>query len=235
MARRREALVTQHLENVSREVLERYQQIAHGFIRGRHGVYALYRRGKLYYVGLATNLRGRLKSHLRDRHGESWDRFSVYLTIGDQHMRELEALMLRISKPSGNKVKGRFAKSEDIRRRFRRAIRQVHRAEERALFTTVEKAAKPVVAKAVQADRRPGRRSALARYLSAPTKIRVRYKGTLYRAVIRRDGSILLAGKRYLSPSLAGESICGHACNGWVFWQYERSPGDWVLLRHLRD
>ena len=111
MARRREALVTQHLENVSREVLERYQQLAQDFIRGRHGVYALYRRGKLYYVGLATNLRGRLKSHLRDRHGESWDRFSVYLTIGDQHMRELEALMLRISKPKGNKVKGRFARS----------------------------------------------------------------------------------------------------------------------------
>ena len=92
--RRRAQLVCQHLENISREALEKHQEIIRTYVRGRQGIYALYRRGKLYYVGLATNLRNRLKIHLKDRHGQSWDRFSVYLTIGDNHLRELEALIL---------------------------------------------------------------------------------------------------------------------------------------------
>ena len=38
-------------------------------IKRRAGVYALYRKQeKLYYVGLASNLMGRSKAHLRDRH-----------------------------------------------------------------------------------------------------------------------------------------------------------------------
>ena len=83
----RSSLVCQHLENISRDVLEEYQDTVRQYVRDRQGVYALYRRGKLYYVGLARNLRMRLAHHLRDRHGDSWDRFSVYLTIGDSHLR----------------------------------------------------------------------------------------------------------------------------------------------------
>jgi type I restriction-modification system DNA methylase subunit len=37
----------------------------------RHGVYALYRGNRLYYVGLASNLRSRLNTHLRDRHANT--------------------------------------------------------------------------------------------------------------------------------------------------------------------
>src|SRR4030065_148258 len=115
---RRKPLVTQHLEKISRDALEKYQDIVKAFVRGRQGVYALYRGNKLYYVGLASNLRNRLRHHLRDRHGQAWDRFSVYLTIGDSHLKELEALILRIVKPPANKQKGKFISSEDIRGRF---------------------------------------------------------------------------------------------------------------------
>lgn len=86
---KRSPMVCQHLENISREGLEKYQDVIREYVKGRHGVYALYRGIKLYYVGLATNLRMRLAHHLRDRHHNSWDRFSVYLTIGDNHLREL--------------------------------------------------------------------------------------------------------------------------------------------------
>jgi hypothetical protein len=60
-------------------------------------------------------LRWRLNQHLKDHHGQSWDRFSVYLTIGDRHLKELESLILRVVKPSGNKVIGHFPKSENLR------------------------------------------------------------------------------------------------------------------------
>jgi hypothetical protein len=85
---KRSALVCQQLESVSSVVLEEYQDIIRHYIRGRNGVYALYKGEKLYYVGLATNLRGRLKQHLKDRHKGLWDRFSVYLTIGEHHIKE---------------------------------------------------------------------------------------------------------------------------------------------------
>ncbi len=117
---KRKSLVCQHLENMSRELLEQNQEIVREYVRRRQGIYALYRRGKIYYVGLASNLRSRLANHLNDRHQDSWDRFSFYLTIGDSHLRELESLILRIVKPPGNKQKGKFAKSEDLRRRFKR-------------------------------------------------------------------------------------------------------------------
>ena len=45
------------------------------------GVCVFYRGGRLKYVGLAANLRGRLNNHLTDRNAQSWDKFSVYLTI----------------------------------------------------------------------------------------------------------------------------------------------------------
>jgi hypothetical protein len=48
----------------------------------------------------------------------SWDRFSVYLTIGDEHMKGLESLLPRIIDPPGNSISGEFAKSENPKRRF---------------------------------------------------------------------------------------------------------------------
>jgi len=95
-------------------MLEEYQDVIRSFVRSRNGVYALYRRGKLYYVGLASSLLGRLKMHLRDRHGDTWDRFSVYLTIGPAYMKEIESVLVRISDPPGNKQRGKFIRSENL-------------------------------------------------------------------------------------------------------------------------
>jgi len=40
-------LVCQHLENISRDALEKYLPIIRRYVVRRQGVYALYRRGKL--------------------------------------------------------------------------------------------------------------------------------------------------------------------------------------------
>jgi len=229
--KKRAQLVCQHLENISREALERDPEIIYQYVRRRQGVYALYRRGKLYYVGLATNLRNRLKHHLKDRHGHSWDRFSVYLTIGDHHLRELEALILRTVRPSGNKQKGKFARSEDLCRRFRRDSKQKALAQVDKLFSepsSVLKWRAPVI----EPD---GRKPVLAAYITNPMKLRVFYKGKKLIARVRRNGSIRFAGKIYTSPSVAGSVVVnGRACNGWTFWEFERAPGDWVKLDKLR-
>lgn len=36
------SLVCQHLENISRQALEKYQHVIRQYVRNRHGVYALY-------------------------------------------------------------------------------------------------------------------------------------------------------------------------------------------------
>ncbi len=226
---KRMPLVSQHLENIAREALEKYENIVRRYVRRRQGVYALYRRNKLYYIGLASNLRSRLAHHLRDHHKESWDRFSVYLTIGDSHLKELESLILRVVKPKGNKQKGKFLKSEDIRRRFARDIRLRHHNELLSLL------GKEKVSGVEEGKLANGKQAALANYIEGPIKLQARYKGKIIKAHVRRNGSIKFKGKVYWSPSLAAAAACKRrTCNGWTLWKYERAPGDWVKLNELR-
>jgi predicted GIY-YIG superfamily endonuclease len=230
MRTKRSQLVCQHLESISRKALEEHQDIIRQYVRDRQGVYALYRRNKLHYVGLATNLRNRLKHHLRDRHGQSWDRFSIYLTIGDRHLRELEALILRTVKPAGNKQKGKFARSQDLRPQFRRDRKRRFLEEDDEIFGNVRAtpARQPLLSKS------QGRKPVLARFVSARMRLKARHKGELIWARVRRDGRIRLDGKLYTSPSLAAAAACKRMRNGWRFWKYERAPGDWVPLDTLR-
>jgi predicted GIY-YIG superfamily endonuclease len=225
-------LVCQQLENISRDALDKYRDIIRHYIRRRNGVYALYKREKLYYVGLATNLRTRLKQHLDDRHGESWDRFSVYLTIGDRHLKEMESLLLRIAHPTGNKHIGRFVKCENLVKRFARDIKTLQREE----ITAALGLGGRKVAGRDAADERP----VLAPYVKfiRRNRLRARYKGTWDRARVRSDGTITVRGSRgrkFNSPSMATIHIVKRNMNGWWFWHYERSPGEWVRLKHHRD
>jgi len=212
-------LVCQHLEDISREALEKHQKIIKQYVRRRNGVYALYRKGTLYYVGLAKNLRSRLKSHLHDRHGSSWDRFSVFLTIGEQHLRELESLILRIVQPKGNKQKGKFPKSEDIRRRFARDVKDRLNYEMALLLGKEPKKTAP-----------QGKGTKLKRM-----KLRAWFKGKKLRAQLLKGGRVRFNGKVYDSLSTAAAKACKRrTCNGWIFWKYQRAPGDWVTVDHLR-
>jgi len=80
-----------------------------------------------------------------------------------------------------------------------------------------------------------GRTPVLAEYVSKPMKLRGRYKGAMLVARVCRDGTVRFGGKVYTSPSLAAAAARKRpTCNGWKFWQYERAPGDWVLLDELR-
>jgi hypothetical protein len=229
--RRREQLVVQHLENISREALEEHQDIIKKFVRKRFGIYALYRKEKLYYVGLASDLRNRLRGHLRNKHGESWDRFSVYLTRQDSHLRELEAILLRTVKPKGNSQAGKFVKSQDLKRAFARDVRQKYAGLIDQLIG--RSAAKPIIVERLEAGRRP----VLAEVeLKRPCRLKATYKRKTVKARVRRDGTIRFNGRVFTSPSKAACAATRlRAVNGWWFWKYERSPGDWVRLSKLRD
>jgi len=179
-------IVCQHLEDISRAALEEYQDIVREYVRKRHGIYALYRRGKLHYVGLASNLRVRLKQHLHDRHKDSWDRFSIYLTIDNNAIKELETLLLRIVSPTGNRTGGRFVRSENLALRLKKDIRQRHREKELDL---VPGSRRKTTKKSVRKKEPTNKSIPLAGYVKKPMRMRVKYKGKTYRARIRRDGT----------------------------------------------
>jgi hypothetical protein len=230
MRRQKTSLVSEYLEGISRAALAEYQQFFRERTRKRHGVYALYQGKRLYYVGLARDLRGRLRQHLRDRHGQSWDRFSVYLTIGDDHVRELEALVLRIVKPTGNAQLGKFGRASNLRRHF------VGRVHEDAKLRLNELLGREVGITKDAIARTKGPNPVLARYVKAPMRLRALYKGKRVRARVLRRGQISFRRTRFNSPSLAARAAIGgnRAINGWTFWTYERAPGDWVRLQELR-
>ena len=190
---------------------------------GKPGIYALYRHGSLYYVGLATNLRARLKQHQKDRHSGAWDRFSVYLTTHDEHLKDLESLLLRVTKkPKGNKQNGKFRgarnQNSELKRRYK--SRQVEEFNE--VFNLQEKTGKPKIAPSSPLETRPG-----------PFALRGFHKGKTFKALLKKDGSVRIATKTYSSLSSAAAQITGHPTNGRWFWHIKSSSGEWVRVKSI--
>ena len=92
-------------------------------MRGYSGVYLLYRRKTLYYVGLASNLLSRLKTHEgRDKHAGKWDRFVIYRIKHVRYLKDIETLLIGVLRPPGNSVEGRVPRDADINRILRRVL-----------------------------------------------------------------------------------------------------------------
>ena len=222
-------LVTEHLEGVSWKTLEDYPEIIKNMIKRRAGVYALYKGDKLYYVGLASNLMARLKTHLKDRHKGEWNRFSVYLTLRDEHIRELESLLLRIVNPDGNKVRGKFVKSKNLYPTLNRALTE-YDADRRAelLGGWVEKRRHRTLASKAR-----GKGA-----LKGLVKKRITLKGWNgdweYAASLRKDGTIQYDGEIFDTPNSAAKAALGKPMGGWWFWHYKNNNGEWVRLSSLK-
>ncbi len=228
-SRKKRTLFVQHLERVSPGLLERYPEVIRRVIRGRHGVYALYRRDSLYYVGLASNLMGRLKNHLADRHKKAWDRFSVYLTLQSDHMKELESFLIRILQPKGNKTGGRFATSQDLKRSVYRQVAD-YDADQRAALLGGAAAQRRVRNR----TRRERGGAALVNAFGASKPLRATSKGRTFGATLRTNGTIRYAGRIYPSPTAAASAAVGRICNGWTFWRYRNDRKQWVPLSRLK-
>ena len=132
MARKRKSklpsLIAGHLGGIKRALLEGEKRPAFlAFLdedlQAKRGIYALYdKRGRLYYTGKAADLAKRLNQHLRDRHGESWDRMTLFLVAESANVSELEGLVVATARPPGNKQKPKIG--QDLRRRLKRYLRQ---------------------------------------------------------------------------------------------------------------
>ena len=230
-SRAKDGLVSEYLERVGGDVLEseHFRSIVAGMIRGHAGVYALYKDERLYYVGLATNLMGRVKHHLKDRHAGKWNRFSVYLTTAGDHIKPIESLLLRIIDPQGNRVKGRLPGAHDLKRDLNRKV-SAHQADERARL----------LGGAFAKNRRRKKAASgngtvvLAGSVERRLVLKAEYKGERYQASLRKDGHIFFQGNLYESPTAAAKAVVKRPVNGWTFWSFKSSKG-WVALSELRQ
>lgn len=231
-------LVVGYLERVSRRILSEHRAFIRESVRGRSGIYVLYDGPKLYYLGLASDLPIRLSHHLKDRHQEAWDHFSLYLVDLNRHLKGLESLFLRIVRPKGNKVTGNLRGAENLKRALRRTIREQHRRD----FAELIGGERPHGAQGARdktsagAAKKAGRGApVLAPYVTRRLPLRMEYKGRTVKAAVLKDGRIRCNGRVYNSPSIAGAKAIGRATlNGWTAWTFKDASGKWVYIDALR-
>ncbi|MBK9275284.1 MAG: DUF2924 domain-containing protein [Flavobacteriales bacterium] len=238
MGRSSPHLVQEHLELISGEVFEEFGAVITGLVGGRNGIYALYDGDRLYYVGLATDLKTRLKAHLRDRHKDLWDRFSVYVTNGDAHMKELESLMLRVIQPQGNRVKGRLHGSQDQRGELERRIKHAQQALLHGIIgkATASSAGRPSrpAAKRVRPAAKNSRTDGLRGHgATGVVFLRAQHKGRTYKATLHTNGQVKVGGTLYPSLSAAGQAVTKRSTNGRTFWRVRTADGTWVSIGSL--
>lgn len=230
MKKTKDTLVSEYLERVGGDVLasEHFRAIVRGMIKGHAGVYALYKNETLYYVGLASNLMGRVNHHLKDRHAGKWNRFSVYLTSKGEHVKPIESLLLRIINPKGNKVQGRLPGAVDLKKELNHQVSE-QQADERARLLGGALARNRQRKKAASAKGS----LVLAGSIDRRMVLRGEYKGVRFMATLRKDGHASYKKELYTSPSAAAKAVIGRAANGWHFWHYKKGA-QWVPLAELR-
>ena len=113
--------VIEHIPSKSFEIIA---ESIEETMKGKSGIYALYKKNKLYYVGLATSLRGRIKKHTKDKHTNKWDTFSVYIIERTQFLKDIETIIILIADPSGNSVKGKIPQHHALRKILEKDAKQ---------------------------------------------------------------------------------------------------------------
>ncbi len=217
---RKAHLVSDYLEDLPGIILDQVG-IVEEFVAGKPGIYALYTDNRLYYVGLATNLKARLKQHQKDRHSGAWDRFSVYLTTHDEHLKDLESLLLRVTrKPEGNRQNGKFRGASNQSSELHRRYKLFQEEEFKEIFNLQEKPAKSKKAPLNPMETRSG-----------PFALRGLHKGKTFKALLLKDGSVRLGSWVFTSLSAAASHVTKHPTNGRWFWHIKSTEGDWVRLK----
>lgn len=217
-------LVVQHMEKVSGDILEEYPDVIREFIRKKGGVYALYKKGQLYYVGLAINLMARLKIHLRDRHRGAWDRFSVY-----SHIKELESMLIRIVGPKGNKLGGRFVKSQNLLLYLHRTMSEAD-ADRRATLIGGYVALRRRRAK----GKKPRGAGALHGLAGAPPCAPRLPRKEAVPGFSSQGWAHQLQEQALRYPKLGGARGLGEASKRLSFWRFKDSKREWVPLKNLK-
>ncbi|MDE0518409.1 MAG: GIY-YIG nuclease family protein [Bdellovibrionales bacterium] len=226
----RSMILTQQLEGISKKIFERYKKEVIQYIGNKPGVYALYDEKELYYVGRASDLAKRVNHHLKDRHSALWTHFSVYFTKKAQYANDIEAVIISIAQPKGNKIKPRLGKEKKLKDILRKAIKENHQEELRELGLGRKRR--------VDLKKKNKKRLNMKNYFEKSRPLMKSYKGKIYRAILLKSGKIKYKKKSYDNPtSVAKVIVRKHSpntgVNGWHFWFVKDTENNWVKLSDL--
>ena len=222
-------ILTQKLEGISKKIFERHKKKVIHYIGNKPGVYALYDEKELYYVGRASDLAKRVNHHLKDRHSALWTHFSVYFTKKVQYANDIEAVIISIAQPKGNKVKPKLGKETRLKDIIRKAIKESHQEELKELGFEGKRRVD---------SKKKNKRPNLKNYFEKKQSLMKSYKGKIYRATMLKSGKIKYKNKLYNTPTSAAKAIVrrkslNSAINGWEFWFIKDSESNWVKLSDL--
>src|SRR3989337_514359 len=120
------ALIKGMSNHLPSEILESpiFERRLKEIMRRYAGIYALYRGARLYYIGLTTNLHGRIKWHLKDRHANKWDHFIIFRIQKVKYLKDIETLIHHLIDTPGNRIKGKVPKDADLNRILREVLNE---------------------------------------------------------------------------------------------------------------
>lgn len=118
------ALIKGMSRRLSAELLDDplFRHSLRGIMRGYAGIYGLYHGKQLYYTGLTKNLLGRIRWHRKDRHRGKWDHFVIFRIQRVRYLKDIETLILNLTEPPGNRVKGKVPRDGDLNRVLRSSL-----------------------------------------------------------------------------------------------------------------
>lgn len=224
------SLVLRRLEYVSKILFRRHFKLITDLVGNSPGIYALYDGGELYYVGKSTDLKKRVKQHLRDRHYASWTHFSLYLVRKSAHINEIETMLIRIANPKGNRFIPKGKKDSEMLKELKAMVKEQQKIEFEDMFAKYE---------SDKYDRKKKypyiKKKSLKGLVSKSKKIYRSYKGKDYIATLTPGGSIKLKNRIYNTPTAAAKVIVDRrTVNGWNFWYIRDSSGEWVRLADFK-
>jgi hypothetical protein len=232
-------IITEYLESISSKVFkdEYYKKAVTKMIKGGQGIYALYKNDSLYYVGLAIEFKRRIKQHLKDKHAGRWNKFSLFMIRKEEHIRELESLIVHVAKPNGNSQNGKFGNAKNLISELTNTVDELYWEHQSILLGLRAKKTKAngkkkvkAIIKSIANAERP-----LKGLFPRGKVIYANYKGKEYKAWVNRIGRIRVNGKHFDSPSSAGGAVVGRNCvDGWFFWKYKNNKGELVDINELR-
>jgi predicted GIY-YIG superfamily endonuclease len=89
-----------------------FAPVLKNLLKDSAGIYALYKGESLYYIGLSKGLKNRVEQHLKDRHSQKWDTFKIFKVGRINYLKDLETLILQITRPEGNLRTGKLPRKQ---------------------------------------------------------------------------------------------------------------------------
>ncbi|MFH1422856.1 MAG: hypothetical protein ABIH42_09125 [Planctomycetota bacterium] len=222
-SRNTRSLLINRIEKVSKKVFKEHYDLITKLIGNSYGIYALYDGAELYYVGKSTELRRRVKHHLRDRHYANWTHFSLYLVRKAEHIHEIESLLVRIANPKGNRVSHKGTTTGHMLKTLKLMVKQEQKRKFEEMFGEKSKENRTIS---------PGAKAALTRkkikgFVRTKKALHKTYEGKDYTATLTPDGIIKIGNKTFKSPTAAAKYVTKKKSgSGWDFWYIKNKDGD---------